>query len=154
MFSLHTISVGFLTPRHEVGALTLLQVATTAVLAFASLPLFAVSGVERPWFQLSPVLLLALLISGVFSLAVGLTIQTWAQRHTPASHAALFFSMIPVFAALASYVFLGERLGGRELAGGSCIFAGVLMASLSHSSSREPQPPTSDSVEYGLGGGL
>jgi drug/metabolite transporter (DMT)-like permease len=154
MFSLHTISVGFLTPRHEVGALTLLQVATTAVLAFASLPVFALSGVERPWVELSPVLLLALLISGVLSLAVGLTIQTWAQRHTPASHAALFFSLIPVFAALASYVFLGERLGGRELAGGSCIFAGVLTASLSHSSPSEPQPPTSDAVEYGLGGGL
>lgn len=154
MFSLHTISVGILTPRHEVGALALLQVGTTAVLSLVSLPLFAVTGIERPWFELKPVLVLALLLSGVLSLAIGLTIQTWAQRHTPASHAALYFSMIPVFAASASYLFLGERLGGRELAGGSCIFAGVLMASMSHSSSSEPQPPTADAVEYGLGGGL
>jgi len=154
MFSLHTITMGFLTRKHEVGALALLQVGTTAVLACASLPLFAVWGIERPWFELNAVLVVALLLSGVFSLAIGLTIQTWAQRHTPASHAALFFSLVPVFAALISYLALDERLGGRELAGGSCIFAGVLMASLSHSSSSEPQPPTADAAEYGLGGGL
>jgi len=154
MFSLHTISMGFLTPRHEVGALAMLQVGTTALLSIAALPLFAVAGVERPWFRFHPVLALALLLSGVFSLAIGLTLQTWAQRHTPASHAALYFSLIPVFAGLASYIFLGERLGERELAGGSCIFAGVLMASMSHSSSVEPQPPTADATEYGMGGGL
>jgi len=154
MFSLHTISVGILTARHEVGALAFLQVGTTAMLSLAAVPLFALSGIERPWVTISPVLALALLLSGVFSLAIGLTIQTWAQRHTPASHAALYFSLIPVFASLASYIFLGERLGGRELAGGCCIFAGVLMASMSHSSSSEPQPPTADAVEYGLGGGL
>jgi len=154
MFSLHTITMGFLTPKHEVGALALLQVSTTAVLACGSLPLLAFWGIERPWFEFNAVLAMALLLSGVFSLAIGLTIQTWAQRHTPASHAALFFSLVPVFAALISYLFLGERLGGRELAGGSCIFAGVLMASLSHSSSQEPQPPTADAAEYGLGGGL
>jgi drug/metabolite transporter (DMT)-like permease len=154
MFSFHTISVGFLTPRHEVGALATIQVGTTAVLSLASLPLFSFAGLERPWLEFNPVLALALLLSGIFSLAIGLTIQTWAQRHTPASHAALYFSLIPVFAALASYIFLGERLGGRELAGGSCIFAGVLMASMSHSSRTEPQEPTADASEYGLGGGL
>ena len=154
MFSLHTITMGFLTPRHEVGALALLQVGTTAALAWLTLPLFAVSGVERPWFECNGVLVMALLLSGVFSLAIGLTIQTWAQRHTPASHAALYFSLVPVFAALISYLVLGERLGGREAAGGACIFAGVLTASLSHSSRVEPQPPTADAAEYGLGGGL
>ncbi|HTQ84565.1 MAG TPA: DMT family transporter, partial [Candidatus Solibacter sp.] len=154
MFSLHTITMGFLTPRHEVGAIALLQVGTTAALSLVVLPLFAFSGIERPWIEFSPILCLALLLSGVFSLAIGLTIQTWAQRHTPASHAALFFSLIPVFAALASFIFLGERPGGRELAGGSCIFAGVLTASMSRSSKVEPQPPTADAAEYGLGGGL
>jgi drug/metabolite transporter (DMT)-like permease len=81
-------------------------------------------------------------------------VQTWAQRHTPASHAAMYFSLIPVFATFASYFFLHERMGGREVAGCACIFAGVLMSSISRSSSAEPQPPTADAVEYGVGGGL
>jgi drug/metabolite transporter (DMT)-like permease len=154
LFSLHTITVGFFTPHHEVGALALLQVGTTAVLACCSLPLFAVTGLDQLRFEPAPVLFIALLLSGVGSLAIGLTIQTWAQRHTPVSHAALYFSLIPVFATLASYFFLGERLGGREVAGFLFIFGGVLTAGVSGSSSREPQPPTPDAVEYGLGGGL
>jgi drug/metabolite transporter (DMT)-like permease len=154
LFSLHTIAIGFFTPHHEVGALALLQVATTGVLATASLPLLAVTGVEHARFVPTPVLWVALLLSGIGSLAIGLTIQTWAQRHTPASHAALFFSLIPVFATIASYFFLDERMGGRELAGCSCIFAGVVTASVTSSSPTEPQPPTADAVEYGVGGGL
>jgi len=154
LFSLHTITIGFLSPRHEVGALALLQVGTTAALALASLPLLAVTGLEHPRVEITPVLVLALFLSGVGSLAVGLTIQTWAQRHTPASHAALYFSLVPVFATLVSYFFLGERMGGRELAGGSCIFAGVLMASISRRGSQLPQGPTPGAGEYGVGGGM
>jgi len=40
------------------------------------------------------------------------------------------------------------------MAGGACIFAGVLMASVSRPSPSEPQPPTADAAEFGLGGGL
>ena len=154
LFSFHTIVVGILTPHHEVGALALLQVNTVAVLGLAAVPLLAASGIEHPRLEIAPTLLIALLVSGVGSLAIGLTIQTWAQRHTPASHAALYFSLIPVFASLASYVFLGERMGGREAAGASCIFAGVLMASLSRSRVTEAEAVAADAAEYDLGGGV
>jgi drug/metabolite transporter (DMT)-like permease len=130
LFSLHTIYMGFLTHHHEVRTLSLLQVSATAALAAAFLPIAALTGIEWPHVDPAPALWVALLVSGIGSLSIGLTIQVWAQRHTPASHAALFFSLIPVFATLASYVFLGERMGGRELAGAGCIFAGVLVASL------------------------
>lgn len=154
LFSFHTILVGFLTPRHEVGALAILQVNTAAVLGLAVVPLFASAGLERPRLEFAPPLFVALLVSGVGSLAIGLTIQTWAQRHTPASHAALFFSLIPVFASLTSYFFLGERLGGRELAGAACIFAGVLTASLSRSRATEAEAVAADAAEYDLRGGV
>jgi drug/metabolite transporter (DMT)-like permease len=154
LFSFHTIILGFLTSRHEVGALTLLQVTTTATLAVVALPAFALAGVERPRVEVTPVLVLALLLGGVGSIAIGLTIQTWAQRHTPASHAALYFSLIPVFTTLASYLFLGERMRGREMAGAAFIFAGVLMASVSRPGASRPQAPTADAVEFGVGGGL
>jgi drug/metabolite transporter (DMT)-like permease len=130
LFSFHTIYIGRLTPHHDVRTLSLLQVGATAVLAAAFLPLAAIAGIERMRVDPAPELWVALLVSGVGSLSIGLTIQVWAQRHTSASHAGLFFSLIPVFATLASYFFLGERLGGREWVGAGCIFAGVLVASL------------------------
>jgi len=154
LFSFHTIVVGFLTPHHEVGALALLQVSTAAVLGIAAIPFLAASGIERPRLEIAPALLVALAVSGVGSLAIGLTIQTWAQRHTPASHAALFFSLIPVFASLASYFFLGERMGGREAAGAACIFVGVLTASLSRSRATETEAVAADAAEYDLRGGV
>ena len=154
LFSFHTIVVGLLTPHHEVGALAMLQVNTVAVLGIAAVPLLAASGVERPHLELAPALFVALLVSGVGSLAIGLTIQTWAQRHTPASHAALFFSLIPVFASLASYAFLGERMGGREALGATFIFAGVLTASLSRSRATEAEAVAADAAEYDLRGGV
>jgi drug/metabolite transporter (DMT)-like permease len=154
LFSFHTIVVGLLTPHHEVGALAMLQVNTVAVLGIAAVPVLASSGVERPRLEMAPTLLVALLVSGVGSLAIGLTIQTWAQRHTPASHAALFFSLIPVFASLASYIFLGERMGRREAIGAACIFAGVLMASLSRSRATEEEAVAADAAEYDLRGGV
>jgi drug/metabolite transporter (DMT)-like permease len=130
LFSLHTVYSGFLTPHHEVLTLSLLQVSTTAVLAMLFLPFSAATGIERPWVDPGVPLAAALVASGVGSLSIGITVQMWAQRHTPASHAALYFSLIPVFASIGSYVFLGERMGGRELAGAGSIFAGVLVASL------------------------
>jgi len=154
LFATHTIAIGFFTQRHELGALTLIQVATTTVLAGVSLPLLTVTGIDPFYYNPAPIMWVALFLSGVGSLAIGLTIQTWAQRHTPASHAAMYFSLIPVFATFASVLFLHERMGIREVSGCVCIFAGVLMSTLSGSSSTEPQPPTADAVEYGVGGGL
>jgi drug/metabolite transporter (DMT)-like permease len=57
-------------------------------------------------------------------------IQAWAQRYTPPTHAALIFSLEPVFAALLSYLLIGERLGGRGLLGATLILAGVLASEL------------------------
>jgi drug/metabolite transporter (DMT)-like permease len=68
--------------------------------------------------------------SGLFSAAVGFTLQVVAQRHTPAADAAVILSAETLFAALAGAVLLGERLGALELAGGALIFAGVLAVEL------------------------
>jgi drug/metabolite transporter (DMT)-like permease len=42
----------------------------------------------------------------------------------------IIFTLEPVFAAVMSYVFAGERLGWRALGGAALILAGVLMAEL------------------------
>jgi drug/metabolite transporter (DMT)-like permease len=66
----------------------------------------------------------------VVATALVFAVQTWAQRHTPASRAALLFALEPVFAALAAFAFAGERLGGRALAGSALILAGILRVEL------------------------
>ena len=68
--------------------------------------------------------------AGLFSAAVGFTLQVVGQRHTPAADAAVILSAETVFAALAGAALLGERLNALEFAGGALILAGVLSVEL------------------------
>jgi drug/metabolite transporter (DMT)-like permease len=67
-------------------------------------------------------------VTGVFASALGLLVQTWAQRRTSATRTALAFTMEPVFAALFGITLAGDRLGALGWTGCAAIMAGVLMA--------------------------
>jgi len=54
--------------------------------------------------------------------------QTWAQRQMSATHAAILFTLEPVFAALLAAWMLGERLGPRGAAGAVLVFAGIVVS--------------------------
>jgi drug/metabolite transporter (DMT)-like permease len=66
----------------------------------------------------------------VFATAIAFSIQLRAQRYTTPSHAAIIFTLEPVFAVITSYLVSGERLNGRSLVGGVCVLAGILIAEL------------------------
>ena len=69
-------------------------------------------------------------ICALFATAVAFSLQLWAQQFTTPSHAAILFTLEPVFAVITSYLVLGERLGLRSLAGASLVLAGILAAEL------------------------
>lgn len=71
-----------------------------------------------------------LLLTGTLVSGLLLVLQVWAQRHTPATHAALIFATEPIFAALSGAVLAGERFGVRVVAGGLAILAGTVWAEL------------------------
>jgi drug/metabolite transporter (DMT)-like permease len=54
-------------------------------------------------------------------------LQIVAQRHTPATEAALIMSMESVFAAIAAAIILGERLTPAGVGGCLMILAGVIL---------------------------
>ena len=64
-------------------------------------------------------------------------LQSWGQRHTTATRAAVIFAMEPVFAGLASYFWLGERLTGRGWTGAALVLVGVLLAELKPGGDKE-----------------
>lgn len=130
VFALHIIYVGQFSPHHPVLALTLLQVATTAALSAISIPLAAVTRIERPRIDASPAFFFALLVTVLGATVIAFSIHIWAQRHTSATHAALVFSLEPVFASVTSFLVLGERLGARGLAGAALILGGILLAEI------------------------
>ena len=128
--ALHIIAIGHFAPRYSGGVLVFLQVAATALLSVVAVPLFALTEWEAPRAAWTPGLIWAVLGTGVLATVFTFSAQVWAQRFTAPSHVALLLTLEPVFAGLASYAFIGERLGWRGLAGATLILAGILVAEL------------------------
>jgi len=109
---------------HRSTPLVAAQLWVVALLAALALP-FVPRHLEA-----SPALWWAVLYTGILSTAVCLLAQTWAQARTSAVRAALIFALEPVFAAVWSVLVGRERLGTRELTGGSLIVLGIVAAEL------------------------
>lgn len=124
-FAFQIIFVGRASQRFPFEQIAVLQMATAALLTALATPLL-----EHPHMQLSATVVSAILITGILGTAVAFTVQAWAQQFTPATHAALIFTLEPVFAWLTSRVVLNEHLGLRAGVGALLILAGVLMSEL------------------------
>ncbi|MCO6452982.1 MAG: DMT family transporter [Caldilineales bacterium] len=125
-FAAHIFSVGRFAPHLDVILLTVVQIATVMVLAGVASLLFEQPDTWPPRGQ--P--LFAALFTGLLATALAFGLQTAAQRFTTATHTALIFATEPVFAALASFVLIGEVLGAPQLLGCILILAGMLAAEL------------------------
>jgi drug/metabolite transporter (DMT)-like permease len=141
LYAFHIIFAGQYTRAHSVAALSFLQVAATAILAIGLCGLTAITGLQRPRFEVSWQLAAGILITAVFATAIAFTVQLWAQRYTSASHAAIIFTIEPVAAAITSFLVIGERLRGRALAGAALIAAGILFAELKGPAPAAPESP-------------
>ena len=68
--------------------------------------------------------------AGVMSCGLGYTLQIIGQRHTPPTAATLIMSLESVFAALAGWLMLNEKMSIKELTGCALVFAAVILAQL------------------------
>jgi len=123
VFALHIIFIEHVTQNHRWQQITVVQVGVTALLM-----ILTASIGEKVSVVWSSRVLWGIGITDFLSLALAFAIQAWAQQFTPATHTALIFTLEPVFAWLTSFIFLGERLGGRSGLGAACILAGLLIS--------------------------
>lgn len=123
-FAMHIFVTGHMTQRHGFEAVSVTQVAAAAVLMAIAIPL------ESPRLFVSGQVVFAVLFTGLVCTAAAFSIQAWAQQFTPPTHTALIFSLEPVFAALTSYLLLGEHLGTRGTIGAILILGGILISEL------------------------
>lgn len=130
LYAFHIIVVSESAQAYPVAALSALQVAACGVLAAIAAAGAHAAGWQAARFEWRWELYVAILICAVFATAVAFSLQVWAQQFTSPSHAAILFTLEPVFAAITSYWWLGERLGTRALAGAALVFAGILLAEL------------------------
>ncbi len=85
---------------------------------------------EHPGWANIQALIPAILYTGVFSIAVGFTLQVVAQKHTPANDAALIMSLEFVFAVLFGWLFLQEELLPVQMIGCGLILLAVALVQI------------------------
>lgn len=124
-FAFHCIALSHVSPRVPFQPLALLQVGFCALFMAISLPL-----IERPHIAWTPRVLIALTIAAVLATAAAFSIQSWAQSILPSTHIALLLAMEPVFAWIASFLFMHERLGLRPACGAVIILTAIALTEL------------------------
>lgn len=121
--ALQIVAMERLAPLYDARVLTFLMMAT----AFVASAILAVAAgeleVPRGWTVWS-----ALLVTGVFSGALGYLVATWVQARTTAARAALVFTLEAPFAALFGVLLADEVLGWEGWLGSAVIMAGILVA--------------------------
>lgn len=130
-YALYVIVLSRRSPRHQSSHLAATQVAVMAILAtlwvllqsmntdaLASLPARATPHA------------MTILYLGACATAAMLFLQAIGQRKVSADKAAVIYSMEPVFASLFGWMWLGEVLGVRGLAGGAIVIGALLLSEL------------------------
>lgn len=125
VFALHVLSLSRFGPRHEVLPFILVQIFTVATLSTLAALLWEREALLPP-LAVVP----AVLYMGLLATAFAFGVQTWVQRYTSPTHAALIFALEPVAAALFAVLFTQEQIEGREWLGGGMIILGMLVAEL------------------------
>jgi drug/metabolite transporter (DMT)-like permease len=123
-FAAHILLTGRFAPRYDPMLLTLGQVVVVAGLSGAC------ALALEPRVALNREVLFAAAFTGLLATAAAFGIQVVAQRFTTSTHTALIFAGESVFAALASFLLIGEVLGPRQLLGCGMILGGMVVAEL------------------------
>jgi drug/metabolite transporter (DMT)-like permease len=125
VFAAHIITLGHFSKQMSFQLLSVTQIGAAAVAALALFP-----WVETPHVQWQPVVIWAIMITGVLATALAVTMQAWAMRYTTPTRTALIFALEPVFAWITSYCLTGESLSGRAATGAVLILSGVILVEM------------------------
>lgn len=125
-WAVHVILVGIMAWRTRAP----LVVATTQFLVCGLTGLVVGILVEQPTLADFLGALYGICYVGVFSVGLAFTLQVVGQRFTPAADAAIILSSETVFAALAGFIFLDERLAAVRIAGAGLILCSILAVEL------------------------
>ena len=121
-WAVHVLLVGIMASRTRAP----LVVATTQFLVCGTTGLLIGALVEQPALADFSGAFYGICYVGIFSVGMAFTLQVVGQRFTPAADAAIILSSETVFAAMAGFIFLDERLSALQLAGAAMILFNIV----------------------------
>ena len=131
-FSVQILIVDYFSPKTDGVKLACIEFFTCGTLSAVMMLITE----TPPWDSVLEAWL-PILYAGLFSSAVGYTLQIVAQKNVPPTAASLLMSLESVFSVLAGWVILNQAMTGRELLGCVLVFAAVLLAQIPVSAFRK-----------------
>ena len=128
-YALYVIVLSQRSARHEAKHLAATQIVVMAVLGTLWMLMQAPDALATLPSRAAPHVA-TLLYLGAVATAGMLFLQAVGQRRVPAEKAALIYAMEPVFAALFGWIWLGELLGWRGVAGGAIVIGALVLTEL------------------------
>ena len=125
LFALYIIAVGKYAPKADSLPFAIIQIGTVGFLSLITTLL-----TEDPTIPQSLSVWLNVAALSIVCTAGAFIVQNIAQKYTTATHTAVIFTAEPVFAAVFGYIFVGEILGARGIAGAVLIVASMLFIEL------------------------
>ena len=122
-FAIHIVLLGTWSRR-----ISFRQFAPGQIMVVGMIALLATPFAPATHLHWTAGLVFAVAVTAVFATAFAFTAQVWAQQYTPPAHAALIFTLEPVFALLTSIIVTGEHLGGKEILGFTLILTGMIVS--------------------------
>jgi drug/metabolite transporter (DMT)-like permease len=123
LWAMHVILLGKFAAKFEAISFSAGQLFFGSLLNFATAALF-----ERTHIIDVPSWWGAVVYTAVISLGLGYTLQIWGQKHTPPTDAAIILSLESVFAVVAGWIVLHERLSPIQGLGCLIILAAVILS--------------------------
>lgn len=123
-FAGHILVIDYFSPKVDGVCLSCLQFFICGMIC--AIPMLVS---EQPTVNAVLVSWRPIVYAGVLSSGVGYTLQVIAQKNTDPTVASLLMSLESVFAVLAGWVILGERLSVREFVGCVLVFSAVILPS-------------------------
>ena len=124
LFTGQIVAAGHYAARIPIDRLLALELGACAVLSLLTAPLLEAPRLQLAWPFVALMAFLA--FTGLWSFRT----QLRAQQVLSPTHTALVFTLEPVFAAVTSYLVLGEQLDPLQLLGGALILAAVATPAL------------------------
>jgi len=136
LYGLHIMTTGFFAPKVPPSTLAVTQMAVSTALLLVVTPLVAHITLALGWQAWAAILWTAL--SGTI---YAFFIQSWAQRYTTSTHAAVLLCFESVFAAVSGVIFGLDTVTWRMVTGASLIFTGMLLIELLPGAGGENEAP-------------
>lgn len=122
--AIHIMALDRFSARYDNTTLTFLQIATVALVMVLSQHVNEGTLLPAVW---DDSLVIALVVTAIFSTVLAFWVQTHYQRYTTPTRAILIYNFEPVFSALFAVWLLHETLPMKVLLGGGLILLGMCL---------------------------